>query len=168
MPYVKTVPPTGANTADLVRYIDVELEKLRVEHERLDAGLEAVNIIGVIADWFWDDVVLGDPAPGFMRANTGNIQDFTVIVVNYIDLQGRDIVEALKTSTIEVGDKLSLLNQTGNMGGVYDIVAPTILQATNVVILVGNFEGQNGNPQPNDVMELRWEFNTHAPQAVLP
>jgi len=167
MPYVKTVPPTGANTADLVRYIDGELEKIRIEHERLDAGLEAVNIIGVIADWFWDDVVLGEPAPGFMRANTGNIQDFTVINVNFIDLQGRDIAEVLKTSTIEIGDKVSLLNQTGNMGGVYDVVDTTLFFDNHIAILVGNFEGTNGNPLPDDVMELRWEFNTHAPQAVI-
>ena len=168
MPYIKTVPPTGANTADLVRYIDGEFEKIRVEHERLDAGLEAVNIIGVIADWFWDDVILGDPPPQFMRANTGSIQAFTVIVVNYIDLQERDIAQVLKSSTIEIGDKVSLLNQTGNGGGVYDIVAETVLNDDNMVLFVGNFVGQNGNPAPLDVMELRWEFNTHAPQAVLP
>ena len=168
MPYVKEVPPTGANTADLVRYIDGEFEKLRVEHERLDAGLEAVNIIGVIADWFWDDTGgLGEPPIGHMRANVPAMQNFTVITVNFIDQQGRDIREVLKTSTIEVGDSLSLLNQTGNGGGVYVIDQPVLFSTNHIAIFLANFQGSPGNPMVDDIMEMRWEFNTHAPQAVI-
>ena len=102
-----------------------------------------------------------------MSANVPSFQNFTVITVNYIYQQGRDIRDALKTSTIEVGDQLSLLNQTGQGGGVYDVDQETLFSDNHFVVFLANFQGANGNPSVDDVMEMRWEFNTTAPQAVI-
>lgn len=171
MPYVRDVPPVGANREQLVRFYDREFEKLEAESLTTDAMLEALKISGVSSTWFWDDTGgLGEPPIGFMRANTTSIQGFTVINVNLIDAAGRDISQLLKTSTILTGDLVGLINTSGQGSGNYTMQADLIYQgapATFVTLSVGNYQGANGNPAPDDVMALRWEFNAFPQHEVI-
>ena len=166
MPYVKEPPPTGASRDELVRYYDGELEKLQTEFERSDAGLEALSIIGVIAQWFWQDAFPGEPAVGHISADSNIMDTITQLNVHFTDTQGRDIQQALKTSTIEPGDLLGLINVSGLGAGNYIVNAPVVFFANHIEIPVDTFQGQSGNPTDDDVVEMRWEFNTHAPQVT--
>ena len=167
MPYVKESPLAYIrDMGGLVRYLDGELEKIATESIRQDAGLEALAIIGVIAEWFWQDAFPGEPAVGHMSADSNIMDTITQVNVHFTDTQGRDISEVLKTSTIEPGDLLGLINVSGLGAGNYIVTGPVVFFANHIEIPIGTFQGQSGNPTDDDVVELRWEFNTHAPQST--
>ena len=168
MPYVRDMPPVGATQAELVRFYAGEFLKIEGELLRLDGALESINIVGAAANWFWDDVFPGEPASGFMRADSNTLGAITQINVNFENAQGKSIVQLLKTSTIEVGDLVGLINTSGLGSGNYDVAAPVAFFPNHIEITVQNFQGQSGNPAPNDILQMRWEFNTFPPQPALP
>jgi len=167
MPFTKSVPPIGASRAELIRFYEGEYTKLELESERVDAALEALEIIGVSAQWFWDDTILGEPAPGFMRSDSNIMSTITQINVNFEDTQGRNIAQVLKTSEILDGDLIGLVNTSGLGAGNYLVNGVVVFQANHIEIPVDTFQGQSGNPTPDDIMALRWEFATHARQKTL-
>ena len=160
MPYRKDPVPVGASLEELVRYYDGELNKLEQETQEHVSMIEALDIIGCSSTWFWDDVVLGEPPPQFMRANTNQLNAITIINLNFEDAQGKDVTELLKTSTISIGDLVQLVNVSGQGAGVYDVVDTTLFAANHLSILVGNFRGTTGNPLQDAVMAFSWEFAT--------
>ncbi len=161
MPYRKSPVPVGANMQELVRYYDGEFTKLEQETAEHLSMIEALDIIGISATWFWDDVTTGgEPAPQFMRANNNVMSAITQINVNFVDAQNKSILQLLKTSTINDGDLLGLINISGLGGGNYIVSGPVVFQANHIEIPVGTFEGQSGNPVPDDVLAMRWEFAT--------
>lgn len=168
MPYVRDVPPVGATRQELVRFYDTEYQKIEAQFTVLDAVLEALDVIGIAQAWFWSDVVLGDPGPGFMRADSNVMSTITQINVNFENVAGKSAAQLLKTSTIDEGTTVGIINTSGLGSGIYLVDAPTIINATFLEISVSNFQGQSGNPQPDDIMQLRWDFNSFAPQRVLP
>lgn len=167
MPYVRDVPPAGASAAELIRYYDREFEKLEAESKSVDAMLEAINIIGVSQAWFWDDTNLGDPGATFMRGNSNVMAAMTQINVSFENLAGKSIVQLLKTSTIDSGSTLGLINTSGLGSGLYTVNGPPVIGQTFAAIFVTAFAGQSGNPVNGDVMSLRWDFNAFPPQRVL-
>ncbi len=160
MPYTKDPIPVGASVEELVRYYDGELEKIQQLSSEHEAMLEAIDIIGISATWFWDDGLLGEPAPGFMRGNNNAMFAMTQIKVNLIDAQRKNVEQLLKTSIIKEGDLLGLINISGLGGGNYNVSGPVAFFATHIEIPVETFQGQSGNPVPDDVMAMRWEFAT--------
>ena len=168
MVYLKDPPLAGGtNQQELIRYIDAELEKIQLETQRYEAMVEALNIIGCSATWFWDDTGgLGEPPPGRMRGNVASVQNFTVMSINYLDAQGRDVRDLLKISSIEIGDLLGLVVQSGQAAGNYIIDQVTLFAVNHFTVFTSNYTGSPGNPQVDDIVELRWEFNLFGPQST--
>lgn len=160
MPYRKDPVPVGASMEALIRWIDGELVKLEQETTEHVAMIEALDIIGISATWLWDDVVLGEPPPGFMRADTNQLSTITAIHLNYQDAQGKNIQSLLNTSTIKTGDLVQLINVSGQGAGVYTVTAEPVFFTNHVEIPVGNFTGTTGNPLQDAVMGFQWEFAT--------
>ena len=160
MPYRKDPVPVGASVEELVRYYDNEFNKLEQETSEHISMIEALDIIGVTATWFFDDVLSGVPAAGFMTLDNNTMSATTQINVNFESAQGKSIVDLLRTSTIKEGDLIGLTNIAGLGGGNYLVSGAPVFQVDHIEIPVDTFRGQSGNPTNNDVMALRWEFAT--------
>ena len=160
MPYRKDPVPVGATLEELVRYYDGELSKLEFETTEHIAMIEALDINGINARWFFDDVLSGVPAAGFMTLDNNTMSATTEIRVNFVNAQDKSILELLKTSTIKDGDRVGLTNISGLGGGNYLVNGDVIFFTNHIVIPVDTFQGQSGNPTNDDIMAFTWEFAT--------
>ena len=160
MSYEKGAPPIGGSIQQRQAYLDSELEKIRADLDLLEFVIEALLVTGIQTSYFWNDVLSGDPGDGGIGGDTNIFLTITEFRVSFKDAMDHNLPATLRSSAISEGDKIEVNNQAGNGHGIYTVTAQPTVTVTHITIPVAFFAGESGNPQVDDLVYFKWNFNS--------